>query len=139
MTQSGFDPTVPDENNPETRPFWQAAREGRFLLRRCRHCARTHWYPRDVCPHCFQPGTVWEEASGRGTIHSFTIFRAAGAPEVLALIELHEGPRMLCTVLADDIEGLTIGQPVSVAFRAAPVGPPIPVFRPDSTGERLAD
>ncbi len=42
--------------NPETEPFWAAAREGRFLIKGCTNCGRNHWYPRAVCPHCqFRP------------------------------------------------------------------------------------
>ena len=30
----------------ETRPFWDAVKEGRFLIRRCTACGRAHHYPR---------------------------------------------------------------------------------------------
>lgn len=125
-----FDPCIPDETNPETKPFWEGTRAGKFLMRRCPACARTHWYPRAICPHCFSAETEWFEASGDGEIYSFTIFRAAATPEVMAYVELAEGPRILTTIEATDPEALSIEQSVRVVLQTRPSGPPIPVFRP---------
>ena len=44
-----------------TRPYWDAAAEGRLLLRRCGACGRAHHYPREFCPHC------WSEDVHLGT------------------------------------------------------------------------
>ena len=30
----------------ESQPFWDAAAEGRFLIKRCTACGKAHWYPR---------------------------------------------------------------------------------------------
>lgn len=125
-----FDPSVPDENNPETKPFWDGTRAGKFLLRRCPACARTHWYPRAVCPHCFAAETEWFEASGDGEVYSFTVFRAGKTPDVLAYVELAEGPRMLTSIVDADPESVSVGQKVKVHLQERPNGPPIPVFRP---------
>lgn len=124
------DPRIPDETNPETKPFWDAAREDRFVLRRCGSCGRTHWYPRAVCPHCFSPGTEWVEAKRTGRIYSFTVFRPARAPDVLAYVTLDEGPVMLTNIVDADPDTLEIGQAVELVFRQAEQGPPLPVFRP---------
>ncbi|WP_082525235.1 zinc ribbon domain-containing protein [Mesorhizobium sp. Root102] len=40
-------------------PFWQAAREGRFLIKHCSSCGRAHWHPRQLCPFCFSAETEW--------------------------------------------------------------------------------
>jgi len=43
---------TPPAVNPETKPFWDAAREGRFLVPFCSACSKAHWYPRAICPFC---------------------------------------------------------------------------------------
>lgn len=40
----------------ETRPFWDALREGVLMLGRCDSCSRIHYYPRPMCPHCWSEG-----------------------------------------------------------------------------------
>lgn len=125
-----FDPGVPDESNPETKPFWDGTRAGKFLLRRCPACARAHWYPRAVCPHCFAAETEWFEASGDGEIYAFTVFRAGKTPDMLAYVELAEGPRMLTSIVGADPDAVSIGQKVRVLLQERPNGPPVPVFRP---------
>ena len=61
-------PTIDDES----RPFWVAAREERFLIARCSACGRAHHYPRPFCPFCWSENVVWEEASGRATLYTFS-------------------------------------------------------------------
>jgi hypothetical protein len=36
--------------NPENKPFFDAAREGRLLIKRCLACGEHHYYPRAHCP-----------------------------------------------------------------------------------------
>ncbi len=59
--RDGLWPDPPE--SPESAAFVAAAREGRFLLRRCIACGKAHWYPRARCPFCLGE-TAWEEASG---------------------------------------------------------------------------
>jgi uncharacterized OB-fold protein len=123
------DPRIPDENNPETRPFWDGTRAGKFLLRRCPACSRSHWYPRTICPHCFTAETEWFEASGAGTIYSYTVSRSTSRTDVLAYVELAEGPRMLTNIIDAEPAELAIGKAVKVLLQERESGPPVPVFR----------
>ena len=112
-------------------PFWQAAREGVLLIKRCNACNEAHWYPRPFCPHCGSDTTEWVAANGAGTIYSYTITRKAGpVPYVLAYVTLDEGVTMLTNIVDADMESLRIGQRVSVTFRPAEGGGAVPVFRP---------
>jgi len=115
---------------PETEPFWQAAREGRFLIRVCRTCERAHWYPRALCPFCFSENTEWREASGRGSIYTFSIMRRAKEPYAIAYVKLDEGPTMMTNIVDCDFENIAIDQQVELVFRETEDGPPVPVFRP---------
>ncbi|MBV1799913.1 Zn-ribbon domain-containing OB-fold protein [Siccirubricoccus sp. G192] len=117
--------------NPETEPFWAAAREGKFLLRGCTACGKTHWYPRAVCPFCFSERTEWREGSGRGTIYSLSVMKRAPEPYAIAYVTLEEGPTMMTNIVDCDLDSLAIGQKVTVAFKPTQNdGPPFPMFRP---------
>jgi hypothetical protein len=115
---------------PETLPFWQAAAEGRLLLKFCRLCGRTHWYPRALCPHCHSADLEWREASGKGTVYSFTVVRRAEPPYVLALVRLDEGTTLLTNIVDCDPDSVRIGQRVALCFRPAREGRSMPYFRP---------
>ena len=63
------------QGNPETAPFWEAAKQGKFLIKRCTACGEPHYFPRSICPFCFSDKTVWEESSGEATIYTFSLMR----------------------------------------------------------------
>lgn len=115
---------------PETLPFWEAAAQGRFVVKTCRNCERPHWYPRIVCPHCRSTDLEWREASGRGTVYSYSVMRRAETPYVVAYVRLDEGTTLLTNLVDCDPDSVRIGQAVSVRFRQAPDGRSMPVFAP---------
>jgi uncharacterized OB-fold protein len=129
---------VPDQ---ETAAYWEAAREGRLLIKECRGCGRPFFYPRAACPRCWSTDTVWREASGRGTVYTFTVvyqndlppFRDR-VPYVVAIVELEEGVRMTSNIEGCAPEEVRCGMAVRVAFREEPRGDgevvALPVFRP---------
>jgi len=112
---------------PETRVFWDAAAQGKFLIGRCTACGKAHWYPRTTCPFCWSE-TEWVEASGRGTIYSYSVMRRAPEPYVVAYVTLAEGPTMLTNLVDCDFDGLAIGQAVRLKFSPSEGGPPVPTF-----------
>jgi len=116
--------------NPETKAFWDAARERRFVVAFCSACGKAHWYPRAVCPFCGNEAIAWRAAAGTGTIYSFSVMRRAKEPYVIAYVTLAEGPTMMTNIVGCDFDALAIGQPVSVVFTDTDDGPPVPVFRP---------
>ena len=56
---------------PETAEFWQAANQGRLVLKGCNSCGNAHWYPRAVST-LRQYRSAWADASGRGKIYAFS-------------------------------------------------------------------
>jgi hypothetical protein len=115
-----------------TRPYWDAAAEGRLLIRRCGSCGRAHHYPREFCPHCWSERVVWEEASGRATLYTWsTIHRndlppfTDRTPYIAAVADLTEGPRMMTELVECAGEDVVAGMPLRVTFREGK-----PVFRP---------
>jgi uncharacterized OB-fold protein len=117
--------------NNESRPFWDAAREGRFLIKRCRACGKAHWYPRLSCPYCFSDDTAWETSPGEGAIYTFSVMHhTQGSPFAIGYVTLDEGPAMLTNFVDCDPTNLQIGQRVKVRFQETEGGPPVPVFAP---------
>ena len=64
----------------ETQAYWDAAAKGKLLVRKCAACGQCHHYPRTICPFCFSDKTEWIEASGKGTIYSYSVMRRAPVP-----------------------------------------------------------
>jgi len=103
----------PNCTNPESDPFYAAAEEGKFMIRRCTSCKKAHWYPRAVCPFCFGE-TEWEQASGEGTIYSFSTMLRSNF--TMAYVTLKEGPTMMTNIVKADPEKLKIGGMVTLTW-----------------------
>ncbi len=68
---------APPQINPETKPFWDGASQGKLLVKKCQSCGQSHHYPRALCPFCFSDKTEWQTASGKGTIYTYSVMRRA--------------------------------------------------------------
>lgn len=107
--------------------FWSAAAIGRLLIQVCPACGSRQFYPRGLCVACAATPD-WFEASGHGTVYTFTIIRQNGAPSfagevpyVVAMIDLEEGPRMMGNVIGCAVDEVYIGMPVmAVAIQVEP-------------------
>jgi uncharacterized protein len=138
-------PTAEPSPTLETEPFWDAADSGRLVLPRCDACDTVIWYPRLFCPHCHGNEITWIEASGRGTVYSYTVVRKSMGewkdvvPYVLAYVELDEGPRVLTNVVGCDPDAVEVGQPVEVTFDRSSEGRGVPRFRPTAARSPVAD
>ncbi|POX37143.1 hypothetical protein C3486_29920 [Streptomyces sp. Ru73] len=136
--------TAPRYDLPETdaftRPYWDAAADGRLLIRRCRAagCGAAHHCPREFCPRCWSEDVTWEEASGLATLYTWSVVHrndlppfGGRVPYTAAVVDLAEGPRMMTEVVDCPEEELRIGMALRVRFR--PGGgdaPAVPVFGP---------
>jgi uncharacterized OB-fold protein len=119
-------PTVSVENEA----FWNAARQGRFTVPICGACGKAHWYPRAICPFCASDKMQWRDASGKGTIYTYSVMRRAKEPYAIGYVTLSEGPTMMTNIVDCDFDALRIGQPVTVVFKDTENGPPVPMFKP---------
>jgi uncharacterized OB-fold protein len=115
---------------PETKRYWDAAAQGTLLVKKCLGCGKIHHYPRSLCPYCFSDNTDWQEASGRGTIYSYSVMRRALAPYAIAYVTLEEGVTMMTNIVDCDLDTIAIGQSVKVVFKPSDGGPPVPCFTP---------
>lgn len=115
---------------PESLPYWQAADEGRLLVKRCQSCGQFHHYPRDICPHCLSSDTVWENAAGTGTVYSFSTMGVADAAYTLAFVTLDEGVTLMTNLVDCDPATVRIGDKVRVVFQPSQGGHAVPMFTP---------
>jgi uncharacterized OB-fold protein len=124
-------PMPPPMVSVETKPFWDAAAEGRFLIKRCTDCGQAFWYPRNLCPFCMSADTAWEESPGEGVVYTFSIMRRSPTgPYAIGYVTLDEGPAVLTNFVDVTPEALAIGMRVKVRFQPTEGGPPAPVFAP---------
>ncbi len=117
-----YEKLVP-EPTADTKPYWDALMEGKFRLQRCADCKRVRHYPRPVCDACFSMNAEWVEASGRGTVHSWTITHhafhpgfKADLPFLLLTVDLEEGVRMQAQGRGIEEAELRVGLKVKVGF-----------------------
>ena len=110
---------VPDE---ASQAFFDAAAEGKLLIKYCAACDRYLAPAAEVCDACHSSELEWREASGRGTLYSFVINHqvlhpgfAGEVPYNVCMIELEEGPRINGNYLGDNGE-LKVDMPVRVTF-----------------------
>jgi len=112
---------LPDLNDVVTRPYWDAAKQGKLVMQRCSECGHLRWTPQEECPECLTLGGEWTELSGRGTIWSFVVYRRAlnadfpDVPYTVVQVELEEGPVMAARLL-NEPEKARIDAPVHVVF-----------------------
>lgn len=123
----------------ESKPYWDAAAEGRLLIRSCNECGEVHHYPRPFCPECWSDDVEWLEASGAATLYTWSVVHRNDmvpfdtlVPYIPAVVDLAEGPRVMTNVVDIDPDALEIGMPLAVTFREQADDLTVPVFRPAS-------
>ncbi len=129
-----YDKLVPTPT-PETQPYWDGLRENRLRLQACANCGKVRHYPRPMCDACWSMNAKWIDASGHGTVHSWTITHYAfhpgvkgDLPYILLTVDLPEGVRMNAQARAIDATQLRIGLPVRVAFDPVRQDLTLPIF-----------
>ncbi len=117
--------------NPENKPFFDAAANGKLVLKFCNGCKQYHHYPRAQCPYCFSSDTEWLEATGGGTVYTCSVLRrGVPVPYCIAYVTLEEGVSMLTNIVDCDLDAVKIGMKVKVVFKPTDGGPPVPMFTP---------
>ena len=121
----------------QTRPYWEGCGRGELVLQRCGACGTVQHRPRGLCASCLSSELTHFVASGRGTVHTFTVTHQNGmpgfrdaCPYVLAYVELAEGPRLMTNVVGCAPERVAIGMPVRADFVPTGEGLGVPRFVP---------
>jgi len=125
---------------PETKPFWDAAKQHVLRIQRCRDCAQHYFYPRPLCPQCLSRNVEWVDCSGRGRLHTYVInYRPprnfpTQQPFIIGIVELEEGARIMSNIVgvAADPQQLRCDMAVEVVFEDITDTITLPKFRPVS-------
>ena len=123
-----------------TAPYWEHAKAHEFWLPKCRACGHFHFYPRTICPFCGSDRIEWRQASGRGSIYTFTLVQRAPSPAfeplvpyAVAAITLDEGPHLMSNVVNCDVDQIRIGSRVAVRYLDIDPDCSLPIFELDAT------
>jgi uncharacterized OB-fold protein len=138
--------TVGPRPAPETTafaaPYWAAAREHRLVLQHCSRCQRFQHFPRPFCTACLNDAIDFVDASGLGTVYSFTVVRrtpnpafTTRLPYVLALVDLDEGVRIYSSIVGCDPGAVHVGQRVTACFEDIDVEHSVVLFSPTTETE----
>jgi uncharacterized protein len=121
------------------RPFWDACREHKLVLQRCKATGQCFFPPAPVSPFTGRPEWEWITASGRGTLWSWVVFHQGYFPGMkdelpypVVMAKLDEGPCLLTNIDDMGVEDLTIGMRTSVRFPGGPEGFVLPQFGPEA-------
>ena len=123
------------EPSPETVGYWEGIREERLLIKRCTRCL-AHQHPRRLfCTGCDDGTFDWVEASGTGTVYTFSTVHRAPTPEFSAevpytvgVIHLDEGVFVFSRIRPAADRDISIGAPVRLFFQATGPYGRLPAF-----------
>jgi len=87
----------------DTAPYWAALAEGRFVMQRCRACARWTWPARPICSGCHGFDLEWTDASGGGEIRSWVVTHQPYGPDLAKMV-----PYTVALVRVDEQEDILI-------------------------------
>lgn len=122
--------------DPADLPFWQGCEEGRLLVHQCRICGRNFW-PASRCVEHGDEAMEWVEASGKASLHTWTIIHRSFLPAmkdripfVVAVVKLAEGPFYHSNIIDCDHDALHIDMPLMVTMQSHESGLTLPMFVP---------
>ncbi len=111
------------EPTPTTAPFWAALREHRLCMQYSPSSDRYIFYPRVLAPGTLADDLEWREVSGRGVVYTFTVATRPTAPawedalpQLLAVVELDEGPRLPTELVDVAPEDIRVGLRVRAVY-----------------------
>lgn len=119
-----------------TDEFWKGAKNGKLLLQYCKDTGRYQWFPRSTSIYNGRRNLEWREASGLGTLYSWTNTfvpwpgHENRVPYLCALINLEEGVRILANLINVEAAALRDGLPVKLAWEKLNDDFNLPVFEP---------
>lgn len=107
----------------QTEAFWTGGAQGELRILRCGACGYWIHPPAPVCPQCWSRDVAAQPASGRATVHSFTVNHQVWNPTwehpyVIAVVELEEqaGLRLTTNIVGVEPDAVRIGMAVGVKF-----------------------
>jgi len=121
----------------DSRFFWEGLERGQLLIQRCADCGKLRHPPGPMCPACRSLEWKTHQASGRGSVYSYAVAHHPpippfAYPNVIALVELEEGTRLVANLVGVEREAIEIGMPVVCEIVEVEDGYRLPRFRPSA-------
>ncbi len=120
--------------SPETVGYWQGVGRRQLMLKWCPHCAKAYHPKRIVCTDCGATELGWRQATGKGSVYSFSEIHRAPSPNfsgavpyTVGIVALHEGVHLLSRIMVGD-GPIAIDAKVNVDFRVLESDQMMPVF-----------
>ena len=116
--------------------WWERVAEEEILpIQRCTGCQKLRHPPRPMCDACGEQAYDSIAASGKATVHTFTVihypqFPGYEYPILSVIVDLEEGQRMASTLVDCSPEDISIGMAVEMVIQEDEDGFKIPFFRP---------
>ena len=142
-------PRIEPASTDTTDAFWDATRDGRYLVQWCAACDAPIFYPREVCPQCLSADALeWRESNGSGTVYAVSVqhrpanpMMADRVPYVVALVEVDAGDgdgartvRVMSNVVDCDPLAVQVGDAVTLTWEPLSDGRQLPQFKPMEAG-----
>lgn len=112
---------------PISAPFWEGLDAHAVRIQQCEDCGHWVFFPRAHCPSCASMHLAWREVSGEGTLYTYTVARVPTLPEftdempqLLAVVQLDEGPHLNTTLVGVSEDEIEIGMRVRPVFDERP-------------------
>ena len=124
--------------DPDTEPFWQAAKAGRLTACQCGDCGTFRMPPTPFCPNCRSKAKAWPDLPGTGVVYSYAVCHRSPYPDVAdftyvpVVVDLDGAPgaRLVSNLAEVDPEKVEIGMKVKVSFNPIRDGWMLPIFTP---------
>jgi uncharacterized OB-fold protein len=125
----------PVTDDHDTGGFWEAARRGELVVRRCDRCAAILHVPVAYCHQCDSWETSWVPVRGAGRLVSWTtaeheVHPAYPVPYTVVLVELVDHPGVRFVGYLAGAPQLTDGQAMAVRFEGLDDDVVLPQWEP---------
>ena len=112
---------LPVVDDPDTAPFFEAAKRHELVVQLCNQCDAVLHLPRAYCQECGSWDTRWQVTNGRGRVYSWTVVEhqvvaSMPVPHTIVLVELEEYPAARLVGHLPGVVELEAGQPMRVWF-----------------------
>ena len=119
----------------DNRFFWDGVSQRELRIQRCNRCERLQHPPGPMCAGCQSLDLGFVRSRGRGSVYSFVwahhpVVPPFELPNLIVLVELAEGTRIVSNLVGVAREDVRIGLPVEVEFAEVEPGRLLPRFRP---------
>lgn len=143
MSDSPPYPTPPPSPVGLNADWYRLAAQGQLHFQRCTSCPTWRHPPRVLCATCGSGEWTWEPSSGQGRLFSWTVTHqplhpdfAEHVPYAVVVVELAEGPRIVCSVRDIPNESLVLDLPVEIGLAQVSDDIALPYARPATTQSR---